>query len=139
MSAKARLWRLATLAYRWLVASSPAPRMSFERQEPNLGAGRAAPSPAPQADEDFDDEIDEDDDDAPVARAPRKRPAPRAPQRKSSDKFELPSVNVLTAPRASDRQPLSKTELDTNSRALEGVLGDFGVRGKSSRPIPVLS
>ena len=141
MSAKARLWRLATLAYRWLVASSPAPRMSFERQEPNLGAGRAAPSLAPQADEDFDDEIDEDDDDAPVARAPRKRPAPRAPQRKSSDKFELPSVNVLTAPRASDRQPLSKTELDTNSRALEGVLGDFGVRGEivKANPGPVVT
>src|SRR5436853_494769 len=36
MSAKARIWRLLTLAYRWLVASSPAPRTSFERQEPNL-------------------------------------------------------------------------------------------------------
>ncbi|HEV7410980.1 MAG TPA: DNA translocase FtsK [Bradyrhizobium sp.] len=141
MSAKARIWRLVTLAYRWLVASSPAPRMSFDRQEPNLGAGRAAPSLAPQADEDFDDEIDEDDEDAPVARAPRRKPAPRASLRKSSDKFELPSVNVLTAPRASDRQPLSKTELDTNSRALEGVLGDFGVRGEivKANPGPVVT
>jgi S-DNA-T family DNA segregation ATPase FtsK/SpoIIIE len=140
MSAKARLWRLVTLTYRWLVASSPAPRTSFERQEPNLGAGRAAPSLAPQADEDFDDEIDEDED-APAARAPRKKAAPRAPTRKSSDKFELPSVNVLTAPRASDRQPLSKTELDTNSRALEGVLGDFGVRGEivKANPGPVVT
>ncbi|MHB8272775.1 DNA translocase FtsK [Bradyrhizobium sp.] len=141
MSAKARLWRLLTLAYRWLVASSPAPRASFERQEPNLGAGRAAPSLAPQADEEFDDEIDEDDDEAPVARAPRRKAAPRAPLRKSSDKFELPSVNVLTAPRASDRQPLSKSELDTNSRALEGVLGDFGVRGEivKANPGPVVT
>src|SRR4051794_23031906 len=32
MSAKARLWRLLSLAYRWLVASSPPPRTSFERQ-----------------------------------------------------------------------------------------------------------
>jgi S-DNA-T family DNA segregation ATPase FtsK/SpoIIIE len=141
MSAKARIWRLVTLTYRWLVASAPAPRTSFERQEPNLGAGRAAPSPAPQADEDFDEDLDEDDDDAPVARAPRKKAAPRAPTRKSSDKFELPSVNVLTAPRASDRQPLSKTELDTNSRALEGVLGDFGVRGEivKANPGPVVT
>jgi S-DNA-T family DNA segregation ATPase FtsK/SpoIIIE len=140
MSAKARLWRLAILTYRWLVAS-PAPRMSFDRQEPNLSAARAAPSLAPQADEDFDEDLDEDDDDAPAARAPRKKPAPRAPQRKSSDKFELPSVNVLTAPRASDRQPLSKTELDTNSRALEGVLGDFGVRGEivKANPGPVVT
>src|SRR3954471_11739337 len=141
MSAKARIWRLLTLAYRWLVASSPAPRSSFERQEPNLGAGRAAPSLAPQADEYFDEETDEDDDDAPAARAPRKKAAPRTPTRKSSDKFELPSVNVLTAPRASDRQPLSKTELDTNSRALEGVLGDFGVRGEivKANPGPVVT
>ncbi len=142
MSAKARMWRLLTLAYRWLVASSPAPRMSFDRQEPNLGAGRAAPSLAPRAEDEFEDEIDQDDDeDVPAARAPRRKPAPRAPQRKSSDKFELPSVNVLTAPRASDRQPLSKTELDTNSRALEGVLGDFGVRGEivKANPGPVVT
>jgi S-DNA-T family DNA segregation ATPase FtsK/SpoIIIE len=141
MSAKARIWRLLTLTYRWLVASSPAPRTSFERLEPNLGAGRAAPSLAPQAEEDYDDELDEDDEDAPAARAPRKKAAPRAPTRKSSDKFELPSVNVLTAPRASDRQPLSKTELDTNSRALEGVLGDFGVRGEivKANPGPVVT
>src|ERR1700724_1330696 len=34
MSAKARLWRLMTLFYSWLVASAPPPRtFSFERQE----------------------------------------------------------------------------------------------------------
>jgi S-DNA-T family DNA segregation ATPase FtsK/SpoIIIE len=140
MSAKARIWRLLTLAYRSLVASSPAPRTSFERQEPNLGGGRTAPSLAPQADEGFDDEIDEDDDE-PAPRAPRKKAAPRASSRRSSDKFELPSVNVLTAPKASDRQPLSKSELDSNSRALEGVLGDFGVRGEivKANPGPVVT
>jgi S-DNA-T family DNA segregation ATPase FtsK/SpoIIIE len=141
MSAKARIWRLLKLAYRWLVASSPAPRASFERQEPNLGGGRAAPSLAPQADDEFDEDVEDEDEDAPAARAPRRKPAPRAPTRKSSDKFELPSVNVLTAPRASDRQPLSKTELDSNSRALEGVLGDFGVRGEivKANPGPVVT
>jgi S-DNA-T family DNA segregation ATPase FtsK/SpoIIIE len=142
MSTKARLGRLLALAYKSLVSSAPTSRASaFDRQEPNLSAGRAAPSLAPQAEEDLDDEVDEDDGDAPVARVPRKKPAPRAPQRKSSDKFELPSVNVLTAPRASDRQPLSKTELDTNSRALEGVLGDFGVRGEivKANPGPVVT
>ena len=139
MSAKARLWRLLTLAYGWLVASAPAPRTSsFERQEPNLG-GRTAPSIAPQTEEDFDDE--EDDDETPAARAPRKKAATRAPARKSSDKFELPSVSVLTSPKASDRQPLSKSELEANSRALEGVLGDFGVRGEivKANPGPVVT
>jgi S-DNA-T family DNA segregation ATPase FtsK/SpoIIIE len=141
MSAKARIARLLAWAYASLVSSAPTSRAAaFERQEPSLSAGRAAPSLAPQPDEDFGDEIDEDDE-APVARAPRKKPAPRAATRKSSDKFELPSVNVLTAPRASDRQPLSKAELDANSRALEGVLGDFGVRGEivKANPGPVVT
>ena len=138
MSAKARLGWLLSLAYGRLVASSPTPRASsFERQEPNLG-GRAAPSIAPRADEDFEEE---DDEEAPAARAPRKKAAPRTPQRKSSDKFELPSVSVLTAPKASDRQPLSKSELEANSRALEGVLQDFGVRGEivKANPGPVVT
>jgi S-DNA-T family DNA segregation ATPase FtsK/SpoIIIE len=135
MSAKARLLRLLSLAYRALVASAPAPRASsFERQEPSLG-GRAAPSLAPQA------EADDEEEDEAVARAPRKKAAARAPARKSSDRFELPSVSVLTAPKASDRQPLSKSELDSNSRALEGVLGDFGVRGEivKAHPGPVVT
>jgi S-DNA-T family DNA segregation ATPase FtsK/SpoIIIE len=53
----------------------------------------------------------------------------------------LPSVSVLTAPKASDRQPLSKSELEANSRALEGVLGDFGVRGEivKANPGPVVT
>jgi S-DNA-T family DNA segregation ATPase FtsK/SpoIIIE len=142
MSAKARLSRLLALAYGWLVASGPAPRaLSFERQEPNLG-GRAGPSLAPQAEEDFDEEEEEEEEEeVPAARAPRKKPAPRAPARKSSEKFELPSVSVLTAPKASDRQPLSKPELEANSRALEGVLGDFGVRGEivKAHPGPVVT
>ncbi len=140
MSTKARLSWLFSLAYRSLVASAPQPRAaSFERHEPDLG-GRAAPSLAPQAEEDFIEE-EEDEEEVPAARAPRKKAAPRAPARKPSDKFELPSVSVLTAPKASDRQPLSKSELEANSRALESVLGDFGVRGEivKAHPGPVVT
>src|SRR5215813_3144073 len=43
MSAKARLSWLFSNAYRSLVSSSPAPRITFDRQEPNL-EGRRAPS-----------------------------------------------------------------------------------------------
>ncbi|ANW05151.1 DNA translocase FtsK [Bradyrhizobium icense] len=140
MSAKARLGWLMGVAYRSLVSSSPPPRTSsFERQEPSL-RGRAAPALAPQQEE-FEDEEEEEEDDeeVPVARAPRKKPAPRAARK--SDKFELPSVSMLTAPKASDRQPLSKAELEANSRALEGVLGDFGVRGEivKANPGPVVT
>jgi S-DNA-T family DNA segregation ATPase FtsK/SpoIIIE len=139
MSAKARFGRLLSLAYGWLVASAPAPRAAsaFERQEPSLD-GRAGPSLAPISDDDLDED---DDEEAPVSRSPRKKAAPRAPARKSSDKFELPPISVLTAPKASDRQPLSRSDLDTNSRALEGVLGDFGVRGEivKANPGPVVT
>jgi S-DNA-T family DNA segregation ATPase FtsK/SpoIIIE len=139
MSAKARLLRFFSLAYGWLVASAPAPRASaFERQEPSLD-GRGGPSLAPISDDDFDEEDDEED--VRATRSPRKKAAARAPARKASDKFELPPISVLTAPKAADRQPLSRTELDSNSRALEGVLGDFGVRGEivKANPGPVVT
>jgi S-DNA-T family DNA segregation ATPase FtsK/SpoIIIE len=139
MSAKARVGWFISTAYRSLVSSSPAPRISFERQEPNID-GRRAPSLAPQHDEEAYEEEDEEEEE-PVARAPRKKAAPRQPAKKSSDKFELPSLSVLTAPKASDRQPLSKSELEANSRALESVLGDFGVRGEivKANPGPVVT
>jgi DNA segregation ATPase FtsK/SpoIIIE, S-DNA-T family len=141
MSAKARLAWLLSKAYRWLIASGPQPRgLSFERQEPNLG-GRATPSLAPQAEDEVEDEDEEDEEEAASARPPRKKAAPRSPARKSADKFELPSVSVLTAPKATDRQPLSKSELEANSRALESVLQDFGVRGEivKAHPGPVVT
>jgi DNA segregation ATPase FtsK/SpoIIIE, S-DNA-T family len=143
MSARARLWRLLALAYRSLVASAPTTRAAaFERQEPSLG-GRAGPPLAPHSDSDLDQEIDgeEEEEEVSAARPPRKKAAPRAPARKSSDKFELPPISVLTSPKASDRQPLNKSELDANSRALEGVLGDFGVRGEivKAHPGPVVT
>jgi len=141
MSTKARIAWLLSTAYRSLVSSGPQPRaLSFERQEPSLErslGGRGGPSLAPPEDEDFEDEEDEE---AAAARAPRKKAAPR-PSRKSSEKFELPAVSMLTAPRATDRQPLTKSELESNSRALEGVLGDFGVRGEivKAHPGPVVT
>ncbi len=141
MSAKARLLRLISLTYRWLVSSAPGARTaSFDRREPSLD-GRAGPSLAPRGQDGDEEDLDEDEDDEPAARAPRKKAAPRQPARKSTAKFELPAVGMLTAPKASDRQPLSKSELEANSRALEGVLQDFGVRGEivKANPGPVVT
>lgn len=143
MSTKARLIWLVGAAYRSLVSSgSKTKAVSFSRQEPNLG-GRAAPSLSPQSEDEEDEreeEEEEEEEEEPVARAPRKK-APKTPSKKSSDKFELPSVSVLAAPKAGDRQPLSKAELEANSRALEGVLQDFGVRGEivKANPGPVVT
>ncbi|MGX9390857.1 DNA translocase FtsK 4TM domain-containing protein [Nitrobacteraceae bacterium UC4446_H13] len=153
MSAKARLGRLMVTAYRSLVASgSGQPAARFERHEPTLNGRGTSPSIAPhdateEAYEDDEEEYEEEDveeeeeDEAPAARAPRKKAASRAPARKAHVEFELPSVNVLAAPKASDRVSLSKTELDNNSRSLEGVLQDFGVRGEivKSSPGPVVT
>ncbi|MET3968793.1 MULTISPECIES: DNA translocase FtsK [Bradyrhizobium] len=149
MSTKARLiWLLGT-AYRSLVSSGPKTKaVAFSRQEPNLGAGRAAPSISPQSEDEIDEDEHEEEEDEeeeeeqePAARAPRKKAAPKAASKKSSDKFELPSVSVLAAPKAGDRQPLSKAELEANSRSLEGVLQDFGVRGEivKANPGPVVT
>ncbi|MDA9507869.1 cell division protein FtsK [Bradyrhizobium sp. CCBAU 11386] len=146
MSTKARLIWLLGAAYRSLVSSGPKTKaVAFSRQEPNLGGGRAAPPISPRSeDEDYADEHEEEEDEEeeeePAARAPRKKAAPKA-AKKSSDKFELPSVSVLAAPKAGDRQPLSKAELEANSRALEGVLQDFGVRGEivKANPGPVVT
>jgi S-DNA-T family DNA segregation ATPase FtsK/SpoIIIE len=144
MSAKARLIWLLGRAYRMLVSSEPQQRLSFQRQEPNLGRG--APSIAPdtedefeETDEDAESEDEEEEEEAP-ARNSRKKAPSRAAARKS-DKFDLPSVSMLAAPKAADRQPQSKSELEANSRALEGVLQDFGVRGEivKANPGPVVT
>ncbi|HEY7843336.1 MAG TPA: DNA translocase FtsK [Bradyrhizobium sp.] len=133
MSAKARLVWFFSTAYRALVSSGPKPGpRAFNRQEPNLG-GRNAPSIAPEA-EDEEGE-DEEEEEAP-ARAPRKKGAPRTSAKKNSDKWEFPAMSMLAAPKATDRQPLSKAELEANSRRLEGVLGDFGVRGEIAKANP---
>jgi S-DNA-T family DNA segregation ATPase FtsK/SpoIIIE len=148
MSLKARLWRLVKLSYGWLVASrDPARTMAFERHEPNLGGG--APPLAPhdaEEDEsdDTDDDRDSDDEEEEEAPAPRRRagsrPA-RAHARKATAAFELPPIGVLSLPRASDRTQISKAELEDNSRQLEGVLQDFGVRGEiiKANPGPVVT
>jgi len=53
----------------------------------------------------------------------------------------LPSLELLAAPKAIGRAVPSADALQTNASALEGVLGDFGVRGEiiNARPGPVVT
>jgi DNA segregation ATPase FtsK/SpoIIIE, S-DNA-T family len=68
------------------------------------------------------------------------RAMPRQPRRAGSG-YQLPSLNLLTAPRAGERTTLSDDLIQENATALEGVLADFGVRGEiiNARPGPVVT
>jgi len=151
MSTKARIGRALSFLYSKFVTSGAEPRTAaFERQEPNLGGRRPSPSIAPhdehddeheEEEEEYEEEEEEEIEEEPAPKA-RKKPSAKEPVRKNNNgKFELPSVGMLTAPKAADRKPLSKAELEANSRALEGVLQDFGVRGEivKANPGPVVT
>ena len=100
------------------------------RYEPHFeGFGRGAMPTA-------DDEYDEDEQPTPRRRAPV-----RVPSRRAGNGYTLPSLNLLTAQRTSERTTLSKDIIDANAVALESVLGDFGVRGEiiNAHPGPVVT
>jgi DNA segregation ATPase FtsK/SpoIIIE, S-DNA-T family len=122
---------------RWIRGAArtplPAMQLSGDRMEPRFdGQRRMAPPVQPAfAGEDEDDE----------APTPRRRAAPRMPARRSANGYVLPSLNFLSAQRASERTTLSKDIIDANAVALESVLGDFGVRGEiiNAHPGPVVT
>jgi len=69
---------------------------------------------------------------------PRKK---AKPSRRGGGGYVLPSLDLLTAARSNGRPQVSAESLQNNSAALEGVLGDFGVRGEiiNARPGPVVT
>ncbi len=86
------------------------------------------------------DDEEEDDEEEDARPAPRKRVAPRAPRR-SSGGYLLPALDLLAMPKANTRSTLTPDMIEENAKALEGVLGDFGVRGEiiNARPGPVVT
>jgi len=114
----------------------PAAASGAPRREPRFdrfGAGAAAAIPV-EADHEDEEEVD--------GHEPRRRAAPaRVAPRRATNGYELPSLNLLAAPRASDRTTLSRDIIDANAAALESVLADFGVRGEiiNARPGPVVT
>jgi S-DNA-T family DNA segregation ATPase FtsK/SpoIIIE len=127
-------WRLT----RWLVrhrsGNVPVRRTPPRpRAEPSLDE-HSRVTLAPEIEE---DEVEEEEE--PVA-APRKsRVAAKAPRSKGG--YALPSLNLLTAPKASERTTMSAEVIEANATALESVLSDFGVRGEiiNARPGPVVT
>jgi S-DNA-T family DNA segregation ATPase FtsK/SpoIIIE len=138
LSWKARVGRLLRGAPNRLArVAAPAPRHG-ERQEPRFESlGRVA-APATAPDDDYEEE-EEAEEEAP---APRRRTAsaPAKPAKRGAG-FVLPSHNLLTAPKASERTTMPKDVIEANATALESVLQDFGVRGEiiNARPGPVVT
>jgi S-DNA-T family DNA segregation ATPase FtsK/SpoIIIE len=126
LSFRARIARL----FRRRPVAQAAPRPAASRRiEPRFDA------PSMQYAEDETDDGGE----AAEPRAPRK---PRAPKpRRSSGGYTLPALELLMQPSKIGRATVSTETLQENATALEGVLGDFGVRGEiiNARPGPVVT
>jgi S-DNA-T family DNA segregation ATPase FtsK/SpoIIIE len=132
MSLRARLWRFITRRSARRNESRPG-TLARDRIEPGLRR-RAL------AERDDEDEYEYDDDET-AQRARKVRPQKVAPVRRFGSGYVLPSLNLLTAPRASDRFAPSTEEIEENAEALESVLEDFGVKGEiiDARPGPVVT
>jgi DNA segregation ATPase FtsK/SpoIIIE, S-DNA-T family len=127
LSLKARLGRVLASRQRRTPARAAEPRFDDS----------ARATLQPRIDE--EEEEEEEEDEAP--RAPRKpKTAPKA-TRRSLGGYVLPPLELLAAPKGTGRAVLSADTLQTNATALEGVLGDFGVRGEiiNARPGPVVT
>jgi len=137
LSVHARLARMVRSRTPTQVALRGDGRPARARVEPRL-----APGPDEDADAEGEAESEDEDEEAPPpARAPRKPRAAAKPARRSLGGYELPSLALLAAPRASERTTLSAEIIRENATALEGVLADFGVRGEiiNARPGPVVT
>jgi S-DNA-T family DNA segregation ATPase FtsK/SpoIIIE len=109
---------------------------SHRRIEPRFDDG-------PDLHVDLVPEIEGDEDEEVANPAPRATRKPRAPKqaRRASGGYTLPALELLATPSKSSRATVSTEALQANATALEGVLGDFGVRGEiiNARPGPVVT
>jgi S-DNA-T family DNA segregation ATPase FtsK/SpoIIIE len=140
LSWKARIGRMFRRAPARTPQRAARPAAAGPRQDPRFDAHARVASPA-LAPEDAEEDYEEEEEEAPAAAPRRKAPAAKAPLRRGGNGFVLPSLNLLTAQKVSERTTMSKDVLDANATALESVLGDFGVRGEiiKANPGPVVT
>ncbi|MGE0060406.1 DNA translocase FtsK [Pseudolabrys sp.] len=135
LSIKARISRLFRRAPR---TAKPAPtrRVAGSRVEPRLDAPALGDVPDAQ---DFEDGYEDEEEEPQAPR--RKRAAAKPAPRRSGSSYVLPPLNVLAAQKASERTNISQATIQENATSLEGVLGEFGVRGQiiNARPGPVVT
>jgi S-DNA-T family DNA segregation ATPase FtsK/SpoIIIE len=139
LSLKARIARLVLRRQPGWFKRDPAPKTTV-RAEPRFEEYQSALAQlereeAPDAGADIADNGAEEAA-MPVARKPRTSKPPRR-----AGGYALPALELLTAPAKIGRATLSTEALQENATALEGVLGDFGVRGEiiNARPGPVVT
>jgi DNA segregation ATPase FtsK/SpoIIIE, S-DNA-T family len=136
LSLKARLRRLLAGRDRARTIPHRDTSMAHRRTEPRFQETMTAPL-QPK----LEPQADEEDQETPAARGRSNvRPAARA-ARRSNGGYALPPIELLAVPKAIGRALLSTEALEANATALEGVLGDFGVRGEiiNARPGPVVT
>ncbi len=112
---------------------------SGARAEPRM---RAEPEEESYEESEYDDEEPgEEEVEEQVAPAPRKVRVQQPKQPKRSGSFVLPALNLLAAPKASDKATMSTEDIEENAESLESVLEDFGVKGEiiNARPGPVVT
>ncbi len=137
LSLKARFARLVVRRTPLREPAQPTsrrPAPTAERAEPRFGS---TPPPEPE------DEEEDEEDESPVSieRPARKAERAKPASKKSNGGYQLPSLNLLGAPRAMDRFAPSQEAIEATAKTLESVLGDFGVRGEiiNARPGPVVT
>jgi S-DNA-T family DNA segregation ATPase FtsK/SpoIIIE len=110
------------------------PLMRGVRREPTLVPGKGA-----GADYGADDEDEYEEEEY----EPRRKPvaAPREKKRRRGGTYKLPPFDLLAAASGSRTPSLSVKALEENSRMLESVLEDFGVKGQvvNASPGPVVT
>ncbi|MGC1714925.1 MAG: DNA translocase FtsK, partial [Xanthobacteraceae bacterium] len=113
-------------------------RSPLPRDDVAMPRRRVEPRFASNGEPDLEDDESEDDE---AEAAPRvRKPRPPKPRRSGSG-YILPPLELLTPASKSGRATVSSEMLQNNATALEGVLGDFGVRGEiiNARPGPVVT
>ncbi|MCC6887072.1 MAG: DNA translocase FtsK [Hyphomicrobiales bacterium] len=117
-----------------IVLRAPASERLTDRVEPRFESYQAALR-------DLELEEDGDAEDEEPAPRPARKPRAAAPKPQRRGGYALPALDLLAAPKARERATLSNDVIQANATALEGVLGDFGVRGEiiNARPGPVVT
>ena len=122
-----------------LFARSPElPPASGIRREPTLVPAKGANAGYDEAyEEDYEEEYEEEEEDY----EPRRKPAASREKKRRRGAYKLPPFDLLAAANGSRAPALSAKALEDNSRMLESVLEDFGVKGQvvNASPGPVVT